>query len=427
MDLLIIALVVILLLLSWKYILRLEPAGVFALIWGSSIPVVLLLQYYISLQLTGILFIVGGIFFFMFGTIFCDTIYQPKSSKKELEFRKDWAFPIMLILVIGAMVNPLYSIILHGFSLEALLSMQDLLNMNRQISEDRYMNGGVTNAVNQLAPLFGGFCYRWVGKWTRIVCILTLIPGIFIAMTQSMKMGMITGFVLWFAGYLVCSFSYGITVQIKLKYILYTGVGIIVFFAILFSSMVFRTGEISERTITDISQKFITYALGHFHCFEMWFTTYETTVYSYGTKTFLGISNVVGLEDKIQGIYQEYHQIGQNGYYGISNIFTIFRSLIEDFGESGTYLVMFVLGFLSKYSLKNLTSRRNIFANQVFITAAYAYLLWSFATSFFAYTSYIATFFVAYFLFMVHDERCGMDLYHPDDHHALFIHHYEVA
>ena len=352
MDLLIIALVVILLLLSWKYILRLEPAGVFALIWGSSIPVVLLLQYYISLQLTGILFIVGGIFFFMFGTIFCDTIYQPKSSKKELEFRKDWAFPIMLILVIGAMVNPLYSIILHGFSLEALLSMQDLLNMNRQISEDRYMNGGVTNAVNQLflvfcyvAPLFGGFCYRLAGKWTRFVCILTLIPGIFIAMTQSMKMGMITGFILWLSGYLVCSFSYGITVQIKLKYILYTGLGIIIFFAILFSSMVFRTGEVSEKTIAEISQKFVTYALGHFHCFEMWFTTYEPTVYSYGTKTFLGISNVIGSENRIQGIYQEYYQIGQNGYYGISNIFTIFRTLIEDFGESGTYLVMFILGF----------------------------------------------------------------------------------
>ena len=274
------------------------------------------------------------------------------------------------------------------------------------------MNGGVTNAVNQLflvfcyvAPLFGGFCYRWVGKWTRFVCILTLIPGIFIAMTQSMKMGMITGFVLWFSGYLVSSFSYGITVQIKLKYIFFTGVGIIIFFAILFSSMVFRTGEISERSITDISQKFITYALGHFHCFEMWFTTYEPTVYSYGTKTFLGISNVIGLEDKIQGVYQEYHQIGQNGYYGISNIFTIFRSLIEDFGESGTYLVMFILGFFSKLSLKNLISRRNIFANQVLITAAYAYLLWSFATSFFAYTSYIATFFVAYFLFMIFQKK----------------------
>ena len=408
MDLLIIALVGILLLLSWKYILRLEPAGVFALIWASSIPVVLLLQYYISLQLTGILFIVGGVIFFMFGTIFCDTIYQSKSSKKELEFRKDWAFPIMLILVIGAMVNPLYSIILHGFSLEALLSMQDLLNMNRQISEDRYMNGGVTNAVNQLflvfcyvAPLFGGFCYRLAGKWTRFVCILTLIPGIFIAMTQSMKMGMITGFILWLSGYLVCSFSYGITVQIKLKYILYTGLGIIIFFAILFSSMVFRTGEVSEKTIAEISQKFVTYALGHFHCFEMWFSTYEPTAYSYGTKTFLGISNVIGSENRIQGIYQEYYQIGQNGYYGISNIFTIFRTLIEDFGESGTYLVMFILGFFSEFSLKNLISKNNIFANQVFITATYAYLFWSFVTSFFAYTSYIATFFVAYFLFFI--------------------------
>lgn len=408
MEFLIIALVVTLLFLSWKYILRLEPAGVFALIWASSIPFVLLLQYYIRLQLTGILFIIGAVLFFMFGTVFCDTIYQPKPSKKKLEFRKGRAFPILVLLFIGAMVNPLYSIILHGFSLEALLSMQDLLNMNRQISEDRYMNGGVTNAINQVflvfcyvAPLFGGFCFRWVGKWTRFVCILTLIPGIFIAMTQSMKMGMITGFVLWFSGYLVCAFSYGITVQIRLKYILYTGLGLIIFFAILFSSMVFRTGEISERSITDISQKFITYALGHFHCFEMWFTTYEPTVYSYGTKTFLGISNVIGLEDRIQGVYQEYHQIGQNGYYGISNIFTIFRSLIEDFGESGTYLVMFLLGLLSKASLKNLISRKNIFVNQVLITAAYAYLLWSFATSFFAYTSYIATFFVAYLMFII--------------------------
>jgi hypothetical protein len=32
-------------------------------------------------------------------------------------------------------------------------------------------------------------------------------------------------------------------------------------------------------------------------------------------------------------------------------------------------------------------------------TGAYPYLLWSFVTSFFAYTSYIATFVVAYALF----------------------------
>ena len=131
----------------------------------------------------------------------------------------------------------------------------------------------------------------------------------------------------------------------------------------------------------------------------MWYTTHEPMPYALGTKTFMGISNVLGLEERTQGVYTEFHQIGQNGYYGISNIFTIFRSLIEDFGEAGALLFMFLLGVLTCMALKNLLSCRMIFFSQVCVSAAYAYLMWSFATSFFAYTSYLAMFFLAYFLF----------------------------
>lgn len=406
MPILIIALVSIMVLLSWKYILRLEPAGVFAAMWALSIPIVLLLQYYIVLQFYGIMYIAGGVIVFLLGTIFCDHIYNPEKNKIKLEMRRERILPIVLVLLIGAMVNPLYSIVLHGFNLKALLSMQDLLNMNKQISEDRYSVGDITNVVNQFflifcyaAPLFGGFCYRWVGRFTKTICILTLIPGIFIALTQSMKMGMITGFILWLTGYLVCAYSYNIPIRLQAKHLIKVIGGFAVFFGILFSSMVFRTGEISERTIIEISQKFLTYAFGQFHCFDMWFTFHEPSEYAFGGKTFLGISNVIGLQERIQGVYQEYYQIGQNGYYGMANIFTIFRSLIEDFGESGAYFVLFLLGAYSKFSFKNLICGKSIVNNQVITTAFYAYLMWSFATSFFAYTSYIAMFVVAYVLF----------------------------
>ena len=40
-----------------------------------------------------------------------------------------------------------------------------------------------------------------------------------------------------------------------------------------------------------------------------------------------------------------------------------------------------------------------IFLNQTVLSAVYAYLIWSFAASFFAYTSYLAMFFLSYFLF----------------------------
>ena len=416
MTFLIIALTIVLLLLSWKYILRLEPAGIFAIIWVVSIPLILLLQEYIVLNFEGILFIVVAVIFFMLGVIFCDIYYHPKENTQTiLTFRKEWALPLVFILFVFAMVNPLYSIVLHGFSLQALLDMREVLEMNKGISEDRYSGTENYNVINQFflifcyaAPLFGGFCYRMVGKFTKAICIITLLPGMFIALTQSMKMGMITGFILFFSGYFICSFCYGLPLKIKAKNIVFTLLGLFGFFGILFISMVFRTGEVSEKTILDIGQKFVTYALGQFHCFDVWYTTYEPTEYALGTKTFMGISNVLGLEDRTQGVYAEFHQIGQNGYYGISNIFTIFRSLIEDFGEAGTLFFMLLLGIVTTISMKNLLCRNMIFFNQVCISAAYAYLMWSFATSFFAYTSYIAMFLLAYILFRIMQKETAL-------------------
>ena len=407
MSFLLIVLIIILLLLSWKYIVKLEPAGVFALIWIASVPMVLLLQEYIVLNLEGVLFIVIGVMTFMLGTIFCDEYYHPsENASSVLTFKKKRALPTMCVLLVCAMVNPLYSITLHGFTLQALLDMREILEMNKGISEDRYAGADYTNMFSQFflifcyaAPLFGGFCYRMVDRLTKTICILTLIPGMFIALTQSMKLGMITGFILWFTGYLICSFSYGLSLRIKPKSLLFSILGLAGFFGILFLSMVFRTGEVSERAVLDISQKFIAYALGQFHCFDMWYTNHEPTAYAWGTKTFMGVSNLLGLEERTQGVYTEFYQIGQNGYYGISNIFTIFRSLIEDFGEAGTLFLLFLLGIVITISLRNLLSRRMVFLNQVCISAAYAYLMWSFATSFFAYTSYMAMFFVAYFIF----------------------------
>ena len=408
MTFLIIALLIVLAFLSWKYMMQLEPAGVFAAMWIALITAVLLMQNFIILRFSGILYIVICVILFMLGTIFCDYVYHPHPSHVTLTFRKKWALPVLAVLFVCAMVTPLYSIILHGFSIQALLDMRELLEMNKNISEDRYSGVEARNLITQVflifcyaAPLFGGFCYRWVNKYVKVLCILSLIPGIFVALTQSMKMGMVSGFILWATGFFICSFSYHLSLKIKLRNVIISAIIFILFFGILFFSMVFRTGEVSEGTVALIQEKFVSYALGQFHCFDMWYTTYEPTNYSWGTKTFMGISNVIGLEQRSQGVYSEFYQIGKNGFFGIANIFTIFRSLIEDFGEAGTCLLMFLLGLFSKMSLKNLILNNSIFMHQTIMTAVYAYLMWSFATSFFAYTSYIALFVVAYILFRI--------------------------
>lgn len=406
MEYLFSALVVVLLLLSWKYILRLEPAGIFAALWIFFAVAVLLLQEYVDLNFYGCSFVMVGVSLFVAGTIFSDYFYRPTPSGVQVELRKKWVTPLLLILLAGAMVNPIYSIILHGFSLRALLDMREVLEMNKGISEDRYAGAEAHDLVNQFflifsyaAPVIGGLCYRMVGKWNKVLCVITLIPCTFIALTQSLKMGMIASFILFFAAYIVCSYTYGLPIRIKGKIILRFGLIIAAFLGTLFVSMVFRTGEVSQKTILEISEKFVSYAVGHMHNVDVWYTSYQPTELTWGSHTLLGISNLLGIEERVQGIYPEFMNIGKNGFYGISNTFTIFRPLVEDFGEAGAMVAMFIMGALANMSLKAVIAHRATIVNQVVLVALFAYLMWSFSASFYAYTTYLAMFALVYILF----------------------------
>ena len=280
--------------------------------------------------------------------------------------------------------------------------------MNKEISIERYNQGEARNMVSQFflifsyaAPIIGGFCYRVVNKWNKLLCVITLIPGTFIALTQSLKMGMITSFMLWFGSYVTCSYSFGLSIQLKLKSLLRFIYIVLILFFILFVSMVLRYGEINDKTIFETSQKFISYSLGHMHNIDRWYTTYIPQDLTLGSRTFFGISNLLGVEERVQGIYPEFMNVGKNGFFGISNTFTIFRPLVEDFSEVGAMIFMFIIGFVSNMSVKALTIHRFVYFNQTLLIAIYAYLMWSFSASFYAYTSYLATFFLIYFIFRI--------------------------
>ena len=96
------ALTIILLLLSWKYILRLEPAGVFAALWLSMAFFTLLLQNYIDLNFEGCSFLMLGVVCFVIGTISSDYFYNPTPSGSRLELKKKWVRPLLLVLPEGS-------------------------------------------------------------------------------------------------------------------------------------------------------------------------------------------------------------------------------------------------------------------------------------------------------------------------------------
>ena len=393
------------LLLSWKYILRLEPAGIFAMLWIFMAVSVLLLQEYIDLNFEGCSFVMTGVLFFVAGTIFSDYFYHPTPSDTRIVLKKQWVTPLLLILLAGAMVNPIYSIFLNGFTLRALLDMRELLEMNKEIAISRYSGNEVYSVFNQFflifsyaAPVIGGFCYRLVGKWEKVLCVITLIPCTFIALTQSLKMGMIASFILFFGAYITSSYTYGLPIRLKAKFVVRLALIVVGFIGTLFVSMVFRTGEVSEKAILEVSGTLVSYAVGHMHSVDVWYTTYQPTDLTWGSHTFFGISNLLGLAERVQGIYPEFMNIGKNGFFGISNTFTIFRPLTEDFSETGAMVFVFLLGVAGNMALKAVIMHRSVVFCQVVLVALYAYLMWSFSASFYAYTTYLTMFALVFVL-----------------------------
>ncbi len=406
MTFLIATLLIILLLLSWKYIKRLEPAGVFAAMWIILITIILCCQEFIIIRYSGLLFILVCIFSFVFGTIFCESYYTPQEHpNRKLLFNKKKAITLMEILIFAAFVNPIYTVVLHGFSPMEIFDLGTLLQMNNAISIDRYSGVERTTFINQVmlvfsyaAPLFGGFCYRLVGRKGKIISIFSIIPCLFVAFTQAMKMGLITSVFLWVCGLLVCSFSYHLSLRIRVKYAIAISGGACLFLGLLFMSMILRTGEISDRIVDDITNKFFTYAFGYVPCFDIWFDSSDVNEYTYGAKTFYGISNAFGILERLTGIYPEWIPFGKNGFKGESNVYTVFRVLIEDFGPGPCCLIMMVLGGVSCTVTKNIIAKNSLVINQIALSAIYSFIMWSFVTSFFAYNSYLVMFFIMFFL-----------------------------
>ena len=242
-----------------------------------------------------------------------------------------------------------------------------------------------------LTPLFGGFCFRLLSNKMKLVCVLTLLPSFFAGFTQAAKMGMITSVFLWSTGFIVCSISYNLKLRPTPFQWGMSFLSVMIFFVMLFATMVMRTGQTDDKTIDAIKSKFVEYALGSVPCFDSWYSNADIGWnYTYGIKTFYGISNFVGLAKREGGIYTSSVEFGVGKNKLSSNVYTVFRPLVEDYSNAGACVFLFFLGFLSNFCILNLKRRKtNAFLCQAILIGIYSFVLWSFVTSFFAYMSYI--------------------------------------
>ena len=121
----------------------------------------------------------------------------------------------------------------------------------------------------------------------------------------------------------------------------------------------------------------------------------------FGASTFYGICKHIGITDKNLRLYQDYIYFGRLDKTMRSNVYTLFRMLIEDFGKIGALVFLFLLGFISTKTIIFIHLRKFLFLAQTLLCSIYCEILWSFATSFWAFTSLMGASVFSFFIFSI--------------------------
>lgn len=383
------------------------PASFFFLYWSvfTIIPMICAPRY--TVYWRGLSFIFGTSIIMFVGSLTADKILSLR-IKSQISLDKEnvkCSFPYLpqLILIctvvgfisFGYMCYDLLQSIEPPISVEKLDALFKKIRWSSQYSPpivSRFLNSFI-----YFGGLLGGINFVVSRKWyVKSLSFCPFIVALLYTIVLTTKSAILYPAVL-FSSTSIALLFYNDKYKASLfyfKYFILTA-----FVAIL--CIAFIADKIRGATSGDI------YALweylkpsffGHISNFTLWFHYnwhYDFTP-AFGSFTFSGVFDALSIKERISGIYHGELMLGKHG----SNIYTIFRGLIQDFTLFGSFIISFIIGFLSQLFFRMTIDRKRIAI--AFLSGFYAFVLWGFVVSIFNYNSIILSFaFLFVYLFLI--------------------------
>lgn len=377
------------------------PNQLLCLYWGIQVAVIVPVCGFSTWKYSGLFWLVCAVF--SFAAAFIIARGKDKYELTDLSHKRivpcSFLYGILFVTGLG-IVTRLVSIIYLNE-----LSVSDVLFHLSNVSQHLYAvnNGGgeKSNIVSKLSlvllyafPMFAGYYHSVIRH--KLISWIGMALIAYIALILGTKSVFITSCVLWVSGWLTAYIEANKTVPWKysIKFI-YGMVGLLI---ILLFAMFIRvygySGFTVPTAIDQVRNIFGYYAFAHLLAFDHWYSSFYWDTFTGGQYTFFGIFNALGLAERLSGIYRDYLHIGSLS----TNVYTVFRSLITDFSPVGALAFMAGFGIISGLAYRRLLNRTESSPLAVTVCVmGYSFILWSFVTSIFAYSSYICAFAVFYF------------------------------
>lgn len=120
----------------------------------------------------------------------------------------------------------------------------------------------------------------------------------------------------------------------------------VVILFILVEMMRYQTFDFNSENISKIYNSFIIYAFGGLGSFTYYLNTVFSNEYlTLGRYTFSSLYQLLGIHGQEIGVYEQYLPMYASRTE-VTNVYTAFRPLLEDFGFLGASLFMYFLGFI---------------------------------------------------------------------------------
>lgn len=392
----------------WACALRLTqgswfaPAVAWAAFWTGALAFPLILAPDYPVSPAAVWVIVAISFFISVGaaaaqTKLAATVAPPLHSKP--------AYPLLIgtLLLLSFPASCLAAReFLHqsGAGFNALTSMAALQNVAQNLSVQRY-SGTVESVQVRLllayvyfASIVAGAAYPQFARWHfKLLTLFPLLGSLLLTAVTSAKAGFLFCVILWAAAFLVSHQRAGGRMVLRASVLLRVALLIAILVGLFTGLLELRYGNTDDSAVSRIGlfvESTRIYLFGHVSVFSGWWEYASAEGYDlqWGRRLFFGPTAMVGLNERVLGAYD---LVNYKEYNLDSNVFTVYRAIIEDYSLFGALVISFGFGYVAGRGYAALRNDRSGFAT-IILVAFYAILLSSHVNNIFGYTTILAAF-----------------------------------
>jgi len=415
-----IAILISIFMLLQAYIIRVAvgtyifPASLLSLAWFIFTIIPLVVLYDVPINPIAILYIFGCCTAFSLSALpfrwrHAFAINSNKLIISQYLFDSKFINYCLYVTIIMAFIFSSLSMITNGVNLSSMFS--NLLEASGEYAARRGHEqleygaiGTASICFTYMAPILGGFVsYAKKTPAKRILYLsISMAPALYFMVTQSAKLAILTAIALFLASTLLMKIYSGKLNLVKTSDIYKIILLLLILFPLLLISFLSREGYSgvgdSKETLRLLIYAISSYIFGQIYAFSDFLSfylgmesieVYKNDFYSLGYYSFKSIFDYFGGTKFFPPGY--YHESFYYSDVFETNIFTLFRALIYDFGGAGAIMFMFVLGlFVHALFYRLLVRRYSWMACAVFIV-----------TLVFIQMSYLSSIFVARYMYLI--------------------------